>query len=132
MNVINPSRLRHQADAILIQAAAVQNTWYTVLAAQTRVARVYLISLVIGTANETLEISVTVDGVTLAGALNATFGTVYRIEFNYGITAESLVIGTTRDSTYIIEGSNVSVAVRKTTNAGAGTLSSIVKYALRY
>ena len=128
----NPVHLRHQADAILNQAAPVQNTWYPVLATQSRTTRIYLASIVVATADETLQMRILVDGLTLSGALNATLGTVYRVEFNYGIAAESLVIGTTRDSTYIVEGRNVSVDVRKTSATGAGTLSAIVKYALRY
>ena len=115
------------------QAAAVQNTWYTALTTQTRNTRVYFVTIVIGTADESLDLRIIADGVTMTGSINATFGTVYSAYPNYGLATDSLsLVAGGRDVTYIVEGANVSVLARKTTNAGAGTLSVKVMYGLRY
>ena len=129
----NPVHLRHSADAMLSQAAPVQNTWYPVLATQSRTTRLYLITVAVGTANETLEVRILVDGLTISGAVNATFGTAYSAYINYGISAESLsLVAGGRDVTYIVEGRNVSVDVRKTSATGAGALTAKVTYGTRY
>lgn len=133
MQLRNPVHLRHSADAMLNQPAAVQNTWYPILATQSRTTRIYLVTVAIGTANEILEVRILVDGITLTGSVNATFGTAYSAYINYGIAAESLsLVAGGRDVTYIVEGRNVSVDVRKTSALGAGALTAKVTYGLRY
>lgn len=124
-------QLHQKDDAILIQANPVQNTWYNVLPTKPN-ARIYLASLVVGTANESLDMRILVDGIVVSGSISATFGTVYRAIFNYGIASNSLALVTVdQNCTYILEGSNVSVDVRKTSATGAGTLSAKVVYAVR-
>jgi len=117
---------KHQADALLSQAAPVQNTWYTILAATPNV-RVYGISVKVVTTGETLEVKMTIDGQTLTASFACLADTDYIYYLDLWATATSpILMSAARGILYPnggwIEGRSVKVEVRKTTNAGAGTL----------
>jgi len=121
----------HQADAVLSQAAPVQNDWY-VLLDTTRNCVVYGIEAGVATTDETLECRVTIDGQVLTGGLApATAGTPYFILK----TAESASLIWTAtifavNQRYLgLMGRSVKIEVRKTTAAGAGTITARVQYA---
>lgn len=65
-----------QDDAALVQAAPVQNIWYTVLDTKTNV-RIYSIVPIVWTADETLEVRITTKKRTFTGSFNATNTTYY-------------------------------------------------------
>jgi len=120
----------HQADATFSQAAPVQNDWYTILDT-TRNCEVHGIEIEVDVTDETLECRITIDGETLTGGLGATAGTPYFILK----TAESAsLIWTTTifavAQRYLpLKGRSIKIEVRKTTAAGAGTITARVQYA---
>jgi hypothetical protein len=123
-----------QPDAVLVQPGAVQNTWYTVLPATG--AGVYTnitdIFFQITVANETLEVEVTIDGITKTGSIAAVFGTDYQVRHSTA-TAPANTFTPVPVLTYSLlnyMGHNVRVRVRKTTNNGAGSLNAKVIYAI--
>ena len=120
-----------QAEATLDQAAPVQNTWYTVLDTKAN-CRVWHIAARVDTANETLEIRVTVDGVTLTAQEACTAGTTYAIWFKRTPTGNVLDFYGTfwKYDTFLIEGRSVKVEMRKTTATGAGNLKAALHYSL--
>lgn len=123
-----------QAIATLDQAAPVQDTWYTILNTNTkRDCKIIRIATRVETANETLQIRVTIDGVAVSSAsLNATFGTMYSWWKAIWTDAqtETWYYGNISAVTapYIAEGRSVKVEMRKTTAAGAGNLRGAVLY----
>ena len=65
-----------QDDAVLVQAASVQNQWYTVLTTKANV-RLYSIVPIVWNTNETIEVRITTKNRTITGSLNATHTTYY-------------------------------------------------------
>ena len=119
----------HQPDATLTQAAPVQNTWYPILNT-TKNCRIYRIFVSVADTNETLEVKITIDGNIISGSVPATAGTSYYVYFSgYG---NALIIDTVDPIAayaFLLEGRSIKVEVRKTTAAGAGTITARVKYA---
>jgi hypothetical protein len=103
------------------QANPVQNTWYTALDTQLN-CRINSIFLYVADTNETLEIKITIDGITLSASIAATFATYYGLGYNY----ESIqLISTVVFQNYrgiFIEGKSIKIEYRKTTAAGTGTI----------
>lgn len=122
---------QHQPDAVINQAAPVQNTWYTVLAANDDVI-VISAEMQVAVAAETLECEIVVDGNTLVGAQAAAVAaTPYYLSLA-GAVANALqatIVDPLLTRAYLIEGQNIRVRIRKTTAAGANNISAIVKWA---
>ena len=118
-----------QPVAVLQQAAAVQNTWYTVLDT-TKNCRLINVVMTMQTANEDLELRLTIDGVVwVGGQANAVAGTDYLCFISY--YGAALNITTTDYSIYrafLIEGRSVKVEIRKTSANGANRLDGHVIY----
>lgn len=115
---------QHQADAVLNQAAPVQNTWYTVLAA-TEDVRVVACSIRVETANETLEVEMVIDGVTYIANQLAVAATTYTMGISGNPVSDTLNSSLTAVDIYrafLIEGQNIRLRIRKTTALGAGNL----------
>ena len=121
----------HQLDAVLAQESPVQNTWYTVLETS-RDCKVYGVTALVWTTNETIEVRVTIDGNVLVGAVDATHTTYYYV--HHKLYAEGLAID---GNPFLLgkyaplEGRNIKIEIRKTTAAGSGTLECRVNYAKR-
>jgi hypothetical protein len=123
----------HQAIALLAQAAAVQNTWYTVLDT-TLNCRVIGVCVAMSVAIETLQMRITIDGNILSGEqAAAVVGTIYHGILLQTNLAQNLTMTSTVPLTrsFLLEGRSVKVEVRKTTAVGAGTLTASVVYAKR-
>lgn len=122
-----------QADAMFNQVAE-QNTWYTILDT-TLNARIYAIQLKIATADETLEVRITSDGITRSGSAACTKDITYYVYLSGGTTNQNeLTIGTSSYGAFRnmpLEARSVKVEVRKTTAAGANTLTGRVVYGKR-
>jgi len=128
-----PKVFQHQPDAVLNQAGPVQNTWYSIL--DTLNARIYGITVSIATTNETLELRVTLDGVVYTSAGGAVVaGADWEASFytrhDLRILAISVIGATPKEHnrSFLCEGRQVLVEVRKTTVAGAGNLQGCVSY----
>jgi hypothetical protein len=124
----------HQADATLSQATPVKDTWYTVLDSKKN-CRVYAVTVLVWTTNETLEVRITIDDQVLVGSVEAAHTTYYYVHHKlYAAAASALAID---GNVFLlghyapIEGREVKVEVRKTTEAGNGNLESRVVYAKR-
>ena len=120
-----------QSSADLVQAAPVQNTWYTALDTK-RNCRVIGWTLVVADTNETIQMRITIDGVVLehSGA-GFVADTEYNINLRSSITydlinASSGGLG----HAFLLEGRSVKIEFRKTTATGVGTISSKVYYGL--
>ena len=126
--------IQQQIPARIDQAAPVQNTWYTVLAATgvyTRIADVVFEVLV---ANETIEVEVTI-GATGAqvGIQACAFGTDYRLLHSFDPGNVDLLYAPAAgagDRNLDLVGTNALVRIRKTTANGAGNLRCKVIYAI--
>ena len=123
----------HQTPAAY-SAVAVQNIWNPVLVATARV-RIRNIVFAIATLAEDLEVRVIRDGITVVcSQAGATAGTDYRVYIEDTAAAETLVAVSTAPSafggllSFLLEGKNVAVAIRKTSANGANTLSCLVNY----
>jgi len=119
-----------QPDADLAQAAPVQNTWYTVLDT-TPQARIQAIAVRVDSTGETVEVRLTIDGVTIEGSAALPADTTYYADVLTGLFSTTFVLTVTQQQTgraFLIEGRNVKVEIRKTTAAGAGTLRGRVCY----
>jgi len=124
----------HQPDATLAQANPVKDQWYTVLDTKKN-AKLYSMTVLVWDTDETLEARVTIDGNVLVGSLAATKNTYYYVHHKlYSAPATGLTI----DANIFLlahyaplEGREVKVEVRKTTEAGNGNLESRVVYAKR-
>lgn len=127
-----PDIFVHQTEEAGTQAAPVQNTYYTILDA---VMNCKLISVNVSVADtgETLQLRVTVDGnayVSAAVAVGADAD--FMAEHAPVITALqkfTLTAVAVTNIPFLEEGRTVKVELRKTTAAGAGTLSWRVRYA---
>jgi hypothetical protein len=119
-----------QDDAVLVQAAPVQNQWYTVLDTKTN-ARIYSIVPIVWEANETLEVRITTKNRTFTGSFNATHTTYYwaflkmygeGLDFD---TANKRLAGFDAP----LEDPSIKIEIRKTTANGAGNLECRVVWA---
>jgi len=123
----------YEGVTILNQAAPVQNTWYPVYTAPGPV-RVVSVSFRIMTANETIEIRMTIDGVVTAMfAVAAVAGTVYSVEANQtpGVPEEWLSAAQNNERAFLVEARNdFFLEIRKTTALGAGVLGCKIHTAL--
>jgi hypothetical protein len=120
-----------QLDAVLSQVEPMQNQWYTVLET-TKDCRVYAVTVLVWTANETLEVRITVDGKVLTGAVGATQTTYYYVHhqlYGSGLTIDGNMFLLGKYTP--LEGRSIKVEVRKTTATGSGTLEARVIYAKR-
>src|SRR4030042_5199715 len=120
----------HQADIYLNQAAAVQNTWYTVLNT-TKNCRLYTVWVRMATLAEDIELRITIDGKVLAVAQAAAVaGTKYfAIIDTNGNLALILSTSTFNVGVYApLEGRSVKVEVRKTSANGANNLQALEIY----
>jgi len=133
----SPHHYNHRAIALLAPTAVVQNTWYTVLDTTERV-RLIMIEMRMATNIETLQVQITVDGVVLAGEqVAAVVGTGYKVILTANVYAQSLGLVITADTSFLglrsflLEGRQVKVEVRKTTVVGAGNMTASVVYAVR-
>lgn len=126
----HPVEWRVQPDALLNQAAPVQNTWYTVL---TTLGYTFIdfIVIAIQTTGETIFIEVIIDGITKVTEIAAVAGTNYTMSYNIGTlypdSYGSNAVGSTINHVRLM-GHAVRVRVRKTTALGAGNLQCHVKY----
>jgi len=121
---------KHQPDAHLVQESPTQNQWYTVLEAKD--CKVYAVTVLVWTTNETLEAKITIDDQVLSGSVEATHTTYYYVHHKlYGsaleIDGNVFLLGKYAPLT----GRDVKVEIRKTTAAGSGNLESRVVYAKR-
>jgi len=121
---------KHQTDAALSQAAPVQNTWYTILDT-TPNCRVYCIVVAVATTGEDLECRLIIDGVTYLWTAAAAAATNYWLSKRGHTGSLSGEAGNPKqvlnDFTFV-EGRSVKVEVRKTSIAGAGTITGRVTY----
>jgi hypothetical protein len=122
----------YQAPAVLNQAAPVQDTWYTVLDTVSN-ARVYQAGMNVEDTDETLEVKVTLDGITIGTvAIAATHSTAYYLYWVFDpitrTTKISLSTTFQHARSFLLEGHSVKVELRKTSANGAGNLTGIVMY----
>lgn len=115
-----------QAEAVLNQAGAVQNTWYTILDT-TLNARIVRLNVACTVANETVQVRLTVDGQTITSNDALTAGTTYNIVWveNAAAGTVNLTVTTTAatmSTSFLIEGRSIKIEIRKTTAAGASAL----------
>ena len=122
---------QHQPDAHIAVEDPNQNEWYPVLVT-TREAKVYGLTVLVWTTNETLEVKVTIDGNVLTGSIEATHTTYYYV--HHALYAEALIID---GNVFLLgkyaplEGRNIKIEIRKTTDAGSGTLEGRAVWAKR-
>jgi hypothetical protein len=119
-------------NLLLDQAAPVQNTWYTILPSKSNV-RIHAIAVEVEVSNESLETRITIDSNVLTDSLGATAGTTYYMERTISQTSSTLRMNSTNNtisSPFLVEGRNIKIEVRKTTNNGAGNLKGCVEYSL--
>jgi hypothetical protein len=118
-----------QPDATLSEAA-VQNTWYTILPATGVYTHIIDIFMQVTVANETLEVEITVDGLTKTGTIAATFGTDYQVRHGTTPLVDTFVpVPALTYSLLDYEGHDIMIRMRKTTATGAGLLLGKVIYA---
>jgi hypothetical protein len=124
---------KQQATINVNQAAAVQNTWYTLMSTTNNV-RLMLVGISMDTAVETIVLELTADGQVFTGTRGAAvIGTIYYAIPNVTAGAIALIDdgGIPNYRAFMLEGRTISLRMRKTTNVGAGTLSGYVVYASR-
>jgi hypothetical protein len=122
---------QQQPDAVLSQVDPDQSEWYPVLNS-TRECRLYAVTVLVWTANETLEVRITIDGQVLLGSVEATHTTYYYVHHQLYASALAIDGNIFLLGKYTpLEGRNVKVEVRKTTDAGSGTLDARVVWAKR-
>jgi hypothetical protein len=122
---------QHQPDAVLSQVDPDQDQWYPILE-ETRECRLYSLTVLVWTTNETLEVRITIDGVVLPGSVEATHTTYYYVHhqlYASGLTVDGNIFLLGKYTP--LEGRNVKVEVRKTTDNGSGTLDARVVFAKR-
>ena len=74
--LVDTLTFEHQSDAVLSQVTPAQNTWYTVLDT-TKHCKLYYIIIMIEDDDESLEVRLTIDGVTYEGGVAATYSDYY-------------------------------------------------------
>lgn len=127
-----PVEWRYQEVAWIAQAAAVQNTWYVVLAATGVYTYLHHVAINMTANNETLEIEVTIDGRVIVTQVAAVAGNIYQLMFNSNpsIVNDFSLQGEHIRNTLQLEGHNVQIRARKTTVVGAGTLNCKCQFAI--
>ena len=133
MKVWAPQKIfKQQPPAVLDQPNPVQNTWYTVLESA-RDVRIILIVCGVLTTDETIALRLTVDGVVRTWTLAATAGQTNYVGLMATLTGILLQYTTVASllmyRSFMVEGRNVKVEIRKTTAAGTGNLQCLVDYA---
>jgi len=122
-----------QADAVLVQAAPVQNTWYTVL--NTQNARVLGIAYEVAATGETLEVRMTIDGRVFTPSQAAVAGTDYYIKkdhtADWGFALPPDVTQYINQLSFLFDCRSLKVEMRKTTANGVGALTCRVAYQKR-
>ena len=124
---------KHQPDAVLDQAAPVQNTWYTIL--ETTNARINQIAISVAGTGEDLEVQITRDGEldTCIAAVSVAAGAIHRAYIMTYATGSRTVIGSAATAYLAMlnapfEARNVKIEVRKITANGAGNLQGSVDW----
>ena len=128
-----PVEWRYQEVAWIAQAAAVQNTWYVVLAATGVYTYLHHVAINMTANNETLEIEVTIDGRVIVTQVAAVAGNIYQLMFNSNpsiVNDFSLPLQRDDYTPIELEGHNVQIRARKTTVVGAGTLNCKCQFAI--
>lgn len=120
-------------NAALLDQTAVQNIWYTVIS-QTGNVKLNILCFSMETANETVEVELTLSGHTETYLQSAIAGTVYKlIALNTSTDTVDTYIETS--SSYsactMLEGYDLVVRARKTTAAGANKLRVKVAYQIK-
>lgn len=143
----NPGHIsKYQAVATVAAVGAIQNEWQWVLgtgntagveATNVENVRIYDISTHMTVANETIEIKITIDGQTIDNIANGV-AQDHSSEYQWykspiaisGIDSVYAYKAAPQNITkaFLVEGSNVSVAIRKTTATGLNDLHGIVTY----
>ena len=124
----------YQDPEVLNQANPVQNTWYDILDETNCI--VIDVAVNVEDANETLEVRIVVDGVTLpSNDLACTPSTSYFVTLKPDainrINEVTLVGGAEKNDNYngfLIMGRDVQISVRKTTALGAGNLTAVASW----
>ena len=133
----NP-QYKYQTSSLL-QAAPVQNTDYTILDT-TENCIIYQVAVNIEDTNETLDLTLTIDGETTitTGVACDHSNSYYLFKRANAITRvmdytliKTAATATDDMSAYIIMGKSIKIEVSKTTAAGAGNLTGIVIYGQR-
>lgn len=123
--------VEHQASAYLNQANPTQNLWYEVL--DKKNVRVIYMVLRVDTTQEDIEMRLTVDGQVITGAAAGVANTDY-FGALYGDSSGEYILWHTNfydGELAVLEGKEVKVEVRKTSNNGAGNLRCRVGHGLR-
>lgn len=130
MNQRHPIQLKLMPVATLQQAAAVQDTWYTVLDTTYNV-EVYRCTIVMQTLAEDLQMRLTIDGTTYSGTQAAAVaGTQYYPTITGG--SDAITLSTTL---YLLhhyaplKARSFKMEIRKTSNNGANRLDGYCRYA---
>lgn len=122
-----------RAPAWLNQAAPVQNTWYTVLAATGRYTKMELVVFGVMAAGETLGMEIVCDGVTSLVTKAAVAGAAYQVRYSQEASQGDRYTWQGAAVTVqpaIVEGHDLRVRIRKTTANGAGNLKCKVIYSV--
>jgi hypothetical protein len=120
-----------QPDATLSQLTPSKDQWYIVLDTKKN-AKILAITVLVWTTGETLEVRVTIDGQVLVGSVEAAATTYYYVHHQLYGSALLVDANIFLPGHYApLEGREVKVEVRKTTEAGTGTLDARVVYAKR-
>lgn len=117
---------KRQADALIDQAAPVQNTWYTLLGAYKNV-RLIAVKVQVATTGETLQIQIIADGLTQVGEVAAVADTGYELLHSLDLVNPNTYFFSNAGIWYYRAffddfASLTSIKVRKTTANGAGNL----------
>lgn len=120
---------KHQADIAFSQAAPVQNTWYTALDTTLNV-NLISVGIQVADTNETLESRLTIDGVVYSGTTQAAVaGTRYYLFLLPGYSQWKMGTTNLTCGYYTpLMSRSIKIEYRKTTAAGAGTISGVVVY----
>jgi hypothetical protein len=123
---------KYKGQNTLAQALPVQNTWYTVLGTTLNARIIDIYAYMSNATAETLEVKVTIDGLTLVGTGVSVAGTAYFAMWETGNTG--FIFSTTAgvySRAFLIEGRSVKIEIRKTTANDTATLYCSVRYAER-
>lgn len=119
---------RHLDDAVLNQANPVQNTWYTALDTILN-GRIRTLVYGIEGADETIEVRVTIDGVTKTSSVACTDGATYT-PTHWGLTQNVFGGTSTVNNVYSwqLEGRSIKIELRKTTALASTALKAKIVY----
>ena len=126
-----PESYEYQAEAALVQAAPVQDTWYTILDTVVK-AKLYLIVIRVLTTGEDIGCRITIDGVVYGNsASNIITAAASAVKYCYISTAGWMNYATTSinlTAYTALEGKRIKVEMVKRTANGAGDLEGWVLY----